>query len=310
MGGKDPGTYMNEGIQIAQRGSLAIHDPALAAVPEQFRSMFLSGAPEEIEQGLHQGVRFMGFFVADASRGEVMGQFPHAFPAWIAVAYGLDGLSGARRAVGVWAILGLLAVYFAGARFVGRTPAFIAALLLGINVAEVWYARYPNSEVMQQALLFAALLALARAYRDGDRFFAPVAAVLLGSLMFVRLDSLVVLGTVSAGLLLLVVDGTRIGWAFFAPLAVLLAAAAAYFAGPMRAYLAIPMMQVGGGAGLSGALAALLIAGFAIRRVRAAAPGAVEAHAAMDPAAARGGPGGPCRLRVFSSRAGRPSCGA
>ncbi len=80
MGGKDPGTYMNEGIQIAQRGSLAIHDPALAAVPEEFRSMFLSGAPEEIEQGLHQGVRFMGFFVADRSRGEVMGQFPHAFP--------------------------------------------------------------------------------------------------------------------------------------------------------------------------------------------------------------------------------------
>ena len=52
-------------------------------------------------------------------------------------------------------ILGLLAVYFAGARLAGRTPAFIAAVLLGINVAEVWYARYPNSEVMQQALLFA-----------------------------------------------------------------------------------------------------------------------------------------------------------
>ncbi len=64
---------------------------------------------------------------------------------------------------------------------------------------------------MQQALLFAALLALARAYRDGDRFFAPVAAVLLGSLMFVRLDSLVVLGAVGAGLLLLVADGTRLG---------------------------------------------------------------------------------------------------
>ena len=32
----------------------------------------------------------MGFFVADRSRGEVMGQFPHAFPSWIAIAYGLD----------------------------------------------------------------------------------------------------------------------------------------------------------------------------------------------------------------------------
>ena len=60
-----------------------------------------------------------------------MGQFPHAFPSWIAIGYGLDGLSGARRAVGAWAILGLLAVYFAGARLAGRAPAFVAALLLG-----------------------------------------------------------------------------------------------------------------------------------------------------------------------------------
>ena len=211
MGGKDPGTYMNEGIQIGQRGSLMIHDPTLAALPEEFRPMFLTGGPEEIEQGLHQGVRFMGFFVADRSRGDVMGQFPHAFPCWIAIGYNLDGLSGARRAVGAWAILGLLAVYFAGARFAGRVPAFVGALLLGINVAEVWYARYPNSEVMQQALLFAAFLALARAYRDDDRFFAPLAGVLLGSVMFVRLDSLVVLGVIAAGLLLLVADGKRPG---------------------------------------------------------------------------------------------------
>ncbi|MGE5197989.1 MAG: hypothetical protein ACM3H9_00010, partial [Rhodospirillaceae bacterium] len=275
MGGKDPGTYMNEGIAIGQHGSIAIHDPVVAALPGEFRPLFQWGAPEEIAQGLHEGVRFMGFFVADASRGEVMGQFPHAFPSWIAIAYGLDGLSGARRAVGAWAILGLVAVYFAGTRFAGRAPAFAAALLLGVNVAEVWYARYPNSEVMQQALLFAALLALARAYRDGDRFFAPVAAVLLGTIMFVRLDSLVVVGTVCASLLLLIADGKRLGWPFLAPLAALLAVAAAYYAGPMRAYFAIPLMQVGGAPGLLGALASLILAALAVRRVRKASPAAI-----------------------------------
>jgi hypothetical protein len=277
MGGKDPGSYMNEGIQIGQRGSLMIHDSTLAGLPEEFRPMFLTSLQEGAERGVHEGVRFMGFFVADASRGDVMGQFPHGFPSWIAIAYGLDGLSGARRAVGAWAILGLLAVYFAGARFAGRSPAFMAALLLGINVASVWYARYPNAEVMQQALTFAAFLALARAYRDNDRFFAPVAAALLGSLMFVRLDSLVILGIVAAGLLLLVADGKRPGWAFLAPLGALLAAAAAYFAGPMRAYLVIPMLQIGGLPVLAGALAAIVIAAVAIHRARAAAPAAVDA---------------------------------
>jgi hypothetical protein len=272
MGGKDPGTYMNEGIRIGQQGSLTIHDATLAAVPEEFRRMFLVGDPAEIDAGLHQGVRFMGFFVTNRSRGDVIGQFPHGFPIWIAVGYGLDGLTGARRAVGAWAILGLLAVYFAGTRLAGRAPAFIAAGLLGINVAEVWYARYPNSEVMQQALLFAAFLALARAYRDDDRFFAPVAAILLGSLMFVRLDSLVVLGAIGASLLLLVADGKQLGWGFLFPLAALLTPAAAYFAGPMRAYLVIPLMLMGGLPGLGTGLGMLDAAGFGIRRARAAWP--------------------------------------
>ena len=40
MGGKDPGTYMNEGIQIAQRGSLVTHDHAVASVPAAYRDLF------------------------------------------------------------------------------------------------------------------------------------------------------------------------------------------------------------------------------------------------------------------------------
>lgn len=270
MGGKDPGLYVNEGIQIAQHGSMMIHDPVLAAVPEEFRPLFLSIDPVEVEQGLDEGLRFMGFFVANRSRGEVMGQFPHAFPVWVAIGYGLDGLSGARRAAGAWAILGLIAVYFAAARLVGRAPAFIGALLLAINVAEIWYAKYPNSELMQQSLLFAGFLALARAYRDDDRFFVPVAAVLLGTMMFVRLDSLVLLACVSAGLLLLVADGKRLGWAFIVPLAACLAVAAAYFTGPLRAYTAIPLLQLGGlrtlSVGAGSIIASVLVAQMVRRR--------------------------------------------
>src|SRR5204863_551593 len=119
-------------------------------------------------------------------QGHVIGQFPHLFPASIAIGYGLDGLTGARRATGAWAMLGVLAVYFAGARLFGRAAAAAAAALLALNVIQVWFARYPNAAVVMQPLLFAALLANARAHVDGDRFFAPVAGVLLGLLLFLR----------------------------------------------------------------------------------------------------------------------------
>jgi hypothetical protein len=256
MGGKDPGTYMNEGIQIGQHGALAIHDETLAGVPDEFRDMFLTGDRAEMDEGLHQGVRFMGFFVTDRSRGEVMGQFPHGFPAWIAVGYGLDGLTGARRAVGWWALLGLVAVYFASARVVGRLPAAAGCALMAMNVAEVWYARYPNAELMQQALTFAALLALARAVIDEDRFFGPVAGVLLASLLFVRVDSLVILGAVAGGLVVALADGKRARWPLMLPAAVIAAFAAAYYLGPMRAYTAIPLGLIRGTLGTTiGALA-------------------------------------------------------
>ena len=66
-----------------------------------------------------------------------------------------------------------------------------AALCWRCNVVQVWFSRYPNAEVVMQALLFAALLANARAHVDGDPFFAPVAGALLGLLLFLRFDAVV-----------------------------------------------------------------------------------------------------------------------
>src|SRR4029434_890557 len=86
IGGKDPGTYMNEGIQIAQRGAIVVHHPGVASVPPVCLDMFFraSGRTE------YASLRFMGFFVQNVERGTVVGQFPHLFPASIAVGYGID----------------------------------------------------------------------------------------------------------------------------------------------------------------------------------------------------------------------------
>ncbi len=170
IGGKDPGVYVNEGIQIAQRGTLVLKDPVVASVPPFARDLFFPS----YQRLDYYSLRFMGFFLENPETGATVGQFPHFFPASIAIGYGLDGLTGARRAVGVWAILGVLAVYFAGRRLVGTAAAFAAASLLTLNVAEVWFSRYPNTELAMQAVLFAALLASARAHVDRDAFFAPV----------------------------------------------------------------------------------------------------------------------------------------
>lgn len=240
IGGKDPGTYMNEGIQIAQRGAIVVHDPVVASVPPFARDMFFPS----YGRSDYGSLRFMGFFVQDVERGTVVGQFPHLFPASIAVGYGIDGLTGARRTVGVWAILGLLAVYFAAARLAGRAVGAAAAGLLALHVITVWFAKYPNAEVVMQALLFAALLANARAHVDDDPFFAPVAGALLGLLLFLRFDVVLGILGVAAGLALGAFNGQRARVAFVATFAVVAAAASAYLLGPLKAYASFPILYL------------------------------------------------------------------
>lgn len=266
MGGKDPGTYVNEGIQIAQRGSLVITDQTVAQVPAATRDLFFPSH----DTPAYYGVRFMGFFIRDPGAGTVVGQLPHLFPASIAVGYGVNGLSGARQAVVAWAALGVVAVFFAASPLFGRVVATAAALLLALNVVHVWFARYPNAEMAMMALLFAALLAFARATVDGDRFFPPVAAWLLGLLLFVRIDAALAWAGVGAAVVLGGLVRRRVAWSFWGVLVVAAALAGWYYATLMTGYLAVPALFVRETvpvAGLTVGAMVALAAYFALTRV-------------------------------------------
>ena len=244
----------------------------------------------------------MGFRLMDPEAGVTVGQFPHLFPASIAVGYGLDGLSGARHATPFWAILGVLAVYFAGARLFNRLTAVAAAGLLALNVVTVWFARYPNAEVVMQTFLFAALLANARAHVDGDRFFAPVAGLLLGLLLFLRFDAVLGVAGIAAGLLLGVFAGQRPRVSLVVTFGALVAAALLYYRGPLRAYANQPIEFVSNlprwqlallGLTLVIALVAVLARRHAILAARRCRPARAAGDCA-DPLCA-------CALRAVSS---------
>ena len=273
IGGKDPGVYLNEGVQIAQRGALSASDPTVAAVPNFARDLFF---PSENRTDYYSG-RFMGFYIQEPEQGHVIGQFPHLFPASIAIGYGLDGLTGARRTVGVWAILGVLAVLFAGARLIGRPAASAAAILLTLHAIEVWFGRYPNAEMVMQPLLFGALLANARAHVDGDAFFAPIAGLLLGLLLFLRFDAVLGVAGIATGLCLTVVAGGRLRWSFVVTLLAALLLAAAYMLGPMRAYAYLPIVFVSNLPWWQDA-ALVLVAGLAIGALSVGSRSAALSH--------------------------------
>ena len=195
VGGKDPGVYMNAGVQIAQRGSLVIEDELVSSLPAETRGLFF---PRHDGQPYYSN-RFMGFFLVNPDLGTVVDQFPHLYPVAVAIGYDMAGLTGARYASTACAVIGVLALYFLGARLIGKPAGAAAAGLLAIHLVQVWHARTPNSEILAQGLLLAGLLALARAHQDDDVFFAPVAGVLLGLLPFARFDGVLAVGLAAVG---------------------------------------------------------------------------------------------------------------
>lgn len=236
IGGKDPGVYVNAGVQIAQGGSIVFRDSTAAGLPVAMRPLFF---PQHMGQPYYSP-RFMGFFLLDPDAGTVVDQFPHLYPVAIAIGYGVNGLLGVREASIFAAVAGVLALYFLVTRLGGRVAGAAAASLMAINVIEVWYARYPNSEVLTQALGIAALLAVARAHVDEDPFFAPVAAALLGLLPFARFDAILFAGLAAAGPVLLWIGGDRLRWFFLVPLAALGGAFVWYFVTIVAPYAALP----------------------------------------------------------------------
>ena len=112
----------------------------------------------------------MGFFLENPDTGTVVGQFPHLFP-------GVDrdrlrprrpdrrAADGRRsgRCSACWRCT-------SPARACSAAPAARRRRRCSRSTSsQVWFARYPNAEMVMQALLFAALLANARAHVDGDR---------------------------------------------------------------------------------------------------------------------------------------------
>lgn len=276
IGGKDPGVYLNEGVQIAQRGAIAARDPVVAAVLPFARDLFF---PADTNKDYYLSLRFMGFYIRDPDTGAVISQFQHAYPASVAIGYGIDGLTGARDVIGIWGILGLLSVYFAGARLFGLPAAAAAATLLALNVVQVWFARYPNIEMLLQTLTFATVLANARAQVDDDPFFAPVAAILAVLLLFARFDTAIAVGGLAIALSLAYASGRRgARWTFWAPLMAGVLLCGWYLAGPMRPYSELPLAFLKNLPAWEHAALGLALAGFAILLVAARRSQAVSSR--------------------------------
>jgi hypothetical protein len=198
VGGRDPGAYVAAMGLIARTGGIVYEDPGVLSIPEPDRELFFrhpQGPP-------FSWSRFMGFDLERPESGRVVPQFFHLFPAFGAYLFQAMGVKGALATPPLFGILGTLGVFFALRRMLGQAPALLAALLLGSNVVQVWFARYPVSETCSQFLAFLGILAFLHWEERASAPCGVLAGAALGLSLLVRIDSLLIV--VPLGLYLLI----------------------------------------------------------------------------------------------------------
>lgn len=198
MGGADAGVYTNLSASIVRQGSIVFDDPLLAGLDEELAPHLLRPVPNQSGADYYL---VPAFFVTDVGNGRITPQFYALHPVWQAVAYSLGGpLPGqAIRAslllTGLWALAGVLAVYLATRQAAGWPAAILALAGLSINGVQVWFARYPTTEMLSQFWLWTGLWAIGAwlSGRPSARLWALVGGVALGQFFLVRIDALFML---------------------------------------------------------------------------------------------------------------------
>ncbi len=236
LGAADAGVYVSLGASIAHEGRIVITDETLAALDPALMPALLRPLPDDPVAAYYL---LPGFYVIGAPPGEITPQFYPLHPVWLAVAYGLAEATAAPTAEairaalllnGLWAALGALAVYFTVRQFAGWPAAALALVALSLTALQVWFARYPTTEMLTQFVLWSGLCGLGH-WLGGDgpgKLWALLAGVSLGLVFLVRVDMLVLLPLLALLVFWLLAGGRRaaaagtLGW-FLVPLALLVA---------------------------------------------------------------------------------------
>ena len=188
VGGRDPGAYVAAMATIARTGGVVVTDPVVLSIPPEDVELFYRNR----ERPDFSWSRFMGFDLERPSSGRVFPQFFHLFPVFGAYLFQTLGIRGALATPPVFGILGTMAVFFTTRRLFGRGAALLTGILLGLNVIQVWFGRYPVSEAMSQFLLFTGTLFILLWEERRSDVLGVLGGISLGLSLLVRIDSALV----------------------------------------------------------------------------------------------------------------------
>jgi 4-amino-4-deoxy-L-arabinose transferase-like glycosyltransferase len=185
FGGADAGVYVNLGANIARTGSWLIHDPIAASLDSDLYPASFREQPPHL---ITRYIQFPGFYLSDEQPGLIIPQFYPLHPVWLATAHSLGGLHASLFVTPLWGLLGCLTVYLTAQTLFGRRTGLLAVGFLTLTAPQIWFSRYPTSEMLTQFLLFGGIYTFALYIVDESPWTGLLAGLALGQVTMARID--------------------------------------------------------------------------------------------------------------------------
>ena len=193
LGGWDPGVYVHTAAHISRTGELLIRETDLNKL-----------TPDELAILTRTTSGVIGPFTGMwmLPDGRLSPQFHHLYPSLMAVAFSFGGVKAALLVNPLLNVGCIIAMFALARRFVRAPFALAAAVLLALNPAQLWQAKFCTAEMLGQFLLVGGALFFLDALqgRGADRrsarsaneaVCATLAGAAFGLALLARYDSII-----------------------------------------------------------------------------------------------------------------------
>lgn len=193
FGGRDPGSYINLSVYIAREGSILIKDkiPPKFLKPENYRYFYLPGRKyENTDISLYPRGHAPAFYLINMERGIIKPQFLYLYPSFIAFLYSLGGLKLSLFATPILMLISAWIVFILVKKWINLEAGLLVLSFFSFNFATVWYARYPNSEVLTLFLVILGsyLFSLTAEMKSPPPLLLALSGFCLGAGILARVD--------------------------------------------------------------------------------------------------------------------------
>jgi len=188
-GARDEGLYTIIAAVIAERGSVDMHNQAMALARSHFGPLISWNYP-----GIYSAVRYG----LDGDFAEMIAQFNHLTPAVRAIAVDLFGIEHIWVSSAVIAGAAAAALVMCAGQITGAGWAGLAGLALVANAAFIYVSRSTFAETYTIAMILFAIVFGTRLLASGRTVFGVLAGLAAGLAMLSRVDGVLVAVPVAA----------------------------------------------------------------------------------------------------------------